>query len=106
MNIYVGNLEGAVTEEELKEIFSEFGEVSSTSIIRDKYTGEARGFGFVEMPAKDEAIEAIKKVDGREVNGKRLIVNEARPKKDRRHGGGKGRGGRGGSFGGNRGNRY
>jgi RNA recognition motif-containing protein len=108
MNIYVGNLERAVTDEELKEIFTEYGEITSASIIKDKYTGESRGFGFVEMPAKAEAIEAIKQVDGKEINGKRLIVNEARQKQDRRHSGGRGGGGRGrgGSRGGGRGNRY
>ena len=108
MNIYVGNLERAVTDEELKEIFIEYGEITSASIIKDKYTGESRGFGFVEMPAKAEAIEAIKQVDGKEINGKRLIVNEARQKQDRRNSGGRGGGGRGrgGSRGGGRGNRY
>ena len=112
MNIYVGNLERAVTDDELKELFTEFGEITSASVIRDKYTGESRGFGFVEMPAKAEAIEAIKQVDGREINGKRLIVNEARQKQDRRPGGNRGGGGggggrgRGGSRGGGRGGRY
>ena len=106
MNIYVGNLERSVSEDELKEIFSEYGEVTSVSIITDKFTGESRGFGFVEMPAKAEAIEAIKQVDGHEIKGKRLIINEARPKKDRRNSGG--RGGRGGGRGGRsgRGGRY
>jgi RNA recognition motif-containing protein len=108
MNIYVGNLERAVTDDELKAIFTEFGEITSASVIRDKYTGESRGFGFVEMPAKAEAIEAIKQVDGKEINGKRLIVNEARQKQDRRPGGNRGGGGRGrgGSRGGGRGGRY
>ena len=112
MNIYVGNLERAVTDDELKAVFTEFGEITSASVIRDKYTGESRGFGFVEMPAKAEAIEAIKQVDGREINGKRLIVNEARQKQDRRPGGNRGGGGggggrgRGGSRGGGRGGRY
>lgn len=103
MNIYVGNLAPDVTEEEIRKAFEEFGEITSINILKDRYTNESRGFGFVEMPAKSEAIEAIKQVDGMEIKGKRLIVNEARPKTDRRGGGKRGGGGsrgRGGRSGG------
>ena len=94
MNIYVGNLASDVTDDELRQAFEEHGEVSSATVLKDRYTGDSRGFGFVEMQSKAEAIEAIKQVDGKEIKGKRLIVNEARPKQDRR--GGKRRGGSGG----------
>lgn len=94
MNIYVGNLASDVTDDELRQTFEEHGEVSSATVLKDRYTSESRGFGFVEMQSKSEAIEAIKQVDGKEIKGKRLIVNEARPKPDRR--GGKRRGGSGG----------
>lgn len=94
MNIYVGNLASDVTDDELRQTFEEHGEVSSAAVLKDRYTSESRGFGFVEMQSKSEAIEAIKQVDGKEIKGKRLIVNEARPKPDRR--GGKRRGGSGG----------
>ena len=94
MNIYVGNLAPDVTDDELRQAFEEHGEVSSATVLKDRYTGDSRGFGFVEMQSKSEAIEAIKQVDGKEIKGKRLIVNEARPKQDRR--GGKKRGGSGG----------
>jgi len=100
MNIYVGNLASDVTDDELRQAFEEHGEVSSATVLKDRYTGDSRGFGFVEMQSKAEAIEAIKQVDGKEIKGKRLIVNEARPKQDRR--GGKRRGGSG-SGGGSRG---
>jgi RNA recognition motif-containing protein len=95
MNIYVGNLASNVTEDELRKVFEEFGEVTSLNILKDRYTNESRGFGFVEMPAKAEALEAIQKANGLEIKGKSLIVNEARPKTDRRGGGGSRRGGGG-----------
>jgi RNA recognition motif-containing protein len=103
MNIYVGNIAREVTEEELRTAFAEFGEVNTLTILKDKYTNEPRGFGFVEMPSKSEAIEAIKQMDGKEIKGKRLIVNEARQREDRRgggkrHGGGNRGGGRGGRW--------
>jgi len=104
MNIYVGNLAPDVTDDELRQAFEEHGEVSSAVVLKDRYTGESRGFGFVEMQSKSEAIEAIKQVDGKEINGKRLIVNEARPKQDRR--GGKRRSGGGGSRGRGHGGRW
>ncbi len=113
MNIYVGNLSNDVTEDELKEVFVAFGEVESVNIIKDKFSGESRGFGFVEMPNKTEALEALKEAEGKEIKGKAITVNEARGKAggggNRRGGGGRGgfggggsRGG-GGGFGGSRG---
>jgi RNA recognition motif-containing protein len=92
MNIYVGNLSREVTEDDLREAFSEFGEIVSVTIIKDKFSGESRGFGFVEMPAKAEAQAAIDGMNGKELKGRSLNVNEARPRSDSRRGGG-GRGG-------------
>jgi RNA recognition motif-containing protein len=109
VNIYVGNLSRDVSESELKEAFQAFGEVQTASIIKDKFTGESRGFGFVEMPNKEEADKAIAGMNGKDLKGRNLTVNEARPRTDRpRTGGGFG-GGRGGSrggFGGGGGRRY
>jgi len=103
MNIYVGNLSREVTESELREAFAAFGEVTSASVIKDKFTGESRGFGFVEMPNKEEADEAIAGLNGKELKGRNLNVNEARPRRDDRRGGGGFGGGRGrGGFGGRR----
>jgi RNA recognition motif-containing protein len=100
VNIYVGNLSRDVVEADLKEAFQAFGEVQTTSIIKDKFTSESRGFGFVEMPNKDEAEKAIAGLNGKDLKGRNLTVNEARPRTDRpRTGGGFG-GGRGGSRGG------
>lgn len=103
-NLYVGNLASEVTEEDLKANFSEVGKVVSVNIIKDKYTGVSRGFGFVEMETEKDAEEAIKKFNGGQLLGKALTVNEARPKQDqgqRRGGGGGGRSGGGfkGGFG-------
>ena len=94
MNIYVGNLSYDVTEEELREEFKAFGEVSSVSIIKDKYSGQSKGFGFVEMPKLSEGRAAITGLNEKEVNGRSLIVNEARPRTENR--GGSGGGPRGG----------
>ncbi len=92
-NIYVGNLAFGLTEEELQAAFEEFGQVSSVNIIKDRETGESRGFGFVEMPQGNEAKEAIEKLNLQEIGGRKVTVNEARPKTDRpRGGGGGGRG--------------
>lgn len=104
MNIYVGNLSRDVSEAELKEAFQAFGEVTSASIIKDKFTGESRGFGFVEMPNKTEAQAAMSGLNGKELKGRAINVNEARPRRDDRRGGGFGgsRGGRGGFSGGRR----
>jgi RNA recognition motif-containing protein len=101
MNIYVGNLSSDVTEDELREQFQAFGGVTSVSIIKDKYSGQSRGFGFVEMPAKAEAEAAIAGLKGKTLKDRTLDVNEARPRTDSR-GGGAG-GGRGGGYGGGRG---
>ncbi|MHC4635943.1 MAG: RNA recognition motif domain-containing protein [Planctomycetota bacterium] len=103
MNIYVGNLSGEVTEDDLREAFAAFGQVESVNIIKDRFSGESRGFGFVEMPSKDEAEKAIEEMNGTDLKGQALNVNEARPKTDRGGGGGGGRG-RGG-YGGGRGGR-
>lgn len=101
MNIYVGNLAYTVTEQELVQAFSEFGSVSSAKLIMDRETGRAKGFAFVEMENKSEGIKAIAGMNGRELNNRAIIVNEARPREERSGGGG-GRGGYGGG-GGNRG---
>ena len=98
MNIYVGNISSQLTEEELKEAFVAYGVTSSVKIIKDRYTGEPRGFGFVEMPEKAEAEAAITGLNGKELKGKNLTVNEARPSTERSGGGNRGRGG-GRSFG-------
>jgi RNA recognition motif-containing protein len=97
MNIYVGNLPRAATEDDLRQAFEPFGQVSSVKIITDKYTGDSRGFGFVEMSNNSEAQSAISGLDGKDLKGRSLRVNEARPRRDdRRGGGGFGRGGPGG----------
>jgi len=83
MNIYVGNLSYGLTEDELRAVFAEFGEVSSASIITDKYSGRSKGFGFVEMPTQAEAEEAIRSLDGKSVKGRNLKVNQARPREER-----------------------
>lgn len=83
MNIYVGNLPYNVTEDELRNLFAEYGEVSSANIITDKYSGESKGFGFVEMPKQADAEEAIKALNGSSVKGRSLKVNQARPRNER-----------------------
>lgn len=83
MNIYVGNLSYGVTEGQLKELFEEFGSVTSANLIKDKYSGESKGFGFVEMDKQNEAEEAIKHLNGRPIEGRNLTVNIARPRNDR-----------------------
>jgi len=91
MNIYVGNLSYEVTDEDLKAAFSPFGEVTSAKSIMDRETGRPRGFGFVEMPKSEEAQAAIRAVNGKEIKGRSVTVNEARPKSaDSRGGGGGG----------------
>lgn len=104
MNIYVGNLSNQVKEEDLQTLFSEFGQVSTVKIISDMFSGESRGFGFVEMKDKAAAQKAIEALNTKEVKGKKLVVNEARPKSDnnRRGGGGGGNRGGGGQGGGGR----
>jgi len=94
MNIYVGNLSREVTEDELRQEFTAFGEVATVSIIKDKYSGQSRGFAFVEMPSKSEAEAAITGLKGKTLKERTLDVNEARPRSDNRGGGfGGGRGG-------------
>jgi len=104
VNIYVGNLSRDMSEAELREAFQAFGEIQSCNIIKDKFTGESRGFGFVEMPNKAEAEAAISGLNGKDLKGRTISVNEARPRTDRpRSGGfGGGRGGGRGGFGGGR----
>jgi len=82
MNIYVGNLDYGIQESELEQLFQEYGEVASVKIIKDKYTGKAKGFGFIEMPDDSEATTAIEELNGREVNGRQMKVNQARPRKE------------------------
>jgi len=94
MNIYVGNLSFDVTEEDLKEAFSAFGQVESVKIIKDNYSGRSKGFGFVEMPDKNEAQSAIEGLQGKDMKGRAINVNEARPRTEGRRGGGNRRGGR------------
>jgi RNA recognition motif-containing protein len=89
MNIYAGNLSRELTEEELQEAFTEFGEVTSAKIITDRYSGVSRGFGFVEMPSKSEAEAAIAGLNGRELKGRTITVNEARPRTEGPRGGGR-----------------
>lgn len=99
-NIYVGNLSFRATEEEVREAFSRFGQVSKVSIITDRETGRSRGFAFVEMPSPDEAKSAIEGLNQQEVAGRRISCNEARPKDNAPRGGGGGGGGYGGGGGG------
>lgn len=99
--LYVGSLPYSTTEEEMREMFSPFGTVESVRIISDKFTGKSRGFGFVEMSTDEEAQKAIESMQGKDVGGRALVVNEARPEEKRSFGGGGG-GGRG-DFGGGRG---
>lgn len=96
MNIYVGNLSYSITEEELKKAFEAFGEVASANVIRDQYSNQSKGFGFVEMPERAAAEAAINALNGKEMSGRTLTVNEARPRADRggRSGGGRSGGGR------------
>ena len=83
MNIYVGNLPYAITEDELREVFAEFGEVSRANVITDKFSGQSKGFGFVEMPNNSEADEAIKALNESSLKGRNIKVNQAKPRGDR-----------------------
>ena len=98
-NIYVGNLAQTVTEDALRELFEPFGAVDSVRIIKDKFTGNSRGFGFVQMGDKDAAFNAIEDLNGKEIEGQNLKVSKAKPPEQRTGGGG--RGGFGGPRGGN-----
>lgn len=107
MNIYVGNLSFQATEEELRQAFEEFGQVASVNVIKDKYTGESRGFAFVQMPSDEEAKAAIENLNGRDLGGRSLRVSEAKPRPERGGGpgGGMRRGGERGGWGERRGGR-
>lgn len=96
MNIFVGNISRNATEDDIREAFSAFGKVDTVSILKDKFSGESRGFGFVEMSSKSEAEAAIAGLNGKDLKGRALTVNEARPKTESRGGGGGGGGRRGG----------
>ncbi len=98
MNIYAGNLAPETTDDDLRQAFEAFGQVSTATVVKDKFSGESRGFGFVEMPSKTEAQSAIEQMNGADLKGRSIVVNEARPKADRGKGGGGGRD-RGGSGG-------
>ncbi|MBK7510917.1 MAG: RNA-binding protein [Chloracidobacterium sp.] len=105
--LYVGNLSFSTTSQDLESMFGEFGTVQSANLIEDRETGRSRGFGFVEMSSKEEGEAAIASMNGKEVDGRALTVNEAKPREDRGGsgggGGGGGRGGYGGGGGGGRG---
>jgi len=94
MNIYVGNLLRDLSENELREAFQAYGTVQTASIIKDKFSGDSRGFGFVEMPNREEALKAISALNGRDLRGRTINVNEAKPRSEGSRGGG--------GFGGNR----
>jgi len=102
MKLYVGNLSYTSTEDELRQAFEAFGNVDSVDLIKDRYTGESKGFGFVEMTDRAEAQKAIEGLNGKDLNGRTITVNEARPRGEgrRRSGGGGGGGGYGGGGGG------
>ena len=90
MNIYVGNLSYETTDETIREAFESFGQVASARVIKDKYSGQSRGFGFVEMPVQNQAQAAITSLNGKELMGKQISVSEARPRPDQgRTGGGR-----------------
>ena len=113
MKIYIGNLSRDITEDEVRQEFAAFGAVDSVALIKDKFTGQLKGFGFVEMPVRTEAEAAVAALNDKEVKGRKVTVNEARPMTDRRtndrrggsSGGGGGRGGNGGGSGGSGGHR-
>jgi RNA recognition motif-containing protein len=86
-NIYVGNLSYSVTEDALRDLFSNFGSVESVKIVNDTYSGKSKGFGFVEMSNKDEAQKAIDNLNGSDFEGRTMKVNEARPREERSSGG-------------------
>lgn len=94
MNLYVGNISFKTTEDELRSLFEDFGEVKSARLMTDRETGRARGFGFVEMADQESGLNAIDALHNKEVGGRRLVVNEARPKPPRSNSGGGGGGGK------------
>jgi len=93
MNIYVGNLPHTITETDLKSAFEEFGRTSSVKLIKDMATGELKGFGFVEMPSQTDALTAIQNLNGKDFKGRAIVVNEARPREDKKGPGPKREGG-------------
>ncbi len=98
--LYVGNLTYQMTDQELHDLFSEAGNVASAQVVTDRYTSQSRGFGFVEMATEDEAQQAIAAINGRNVGGRALVVNESRPREGGGGGGSRGGGGYGGGSGG------
>ncbi len=105
MNIYVGNLAYNATDEELRAAFEAFGQVTSVKIVRDRDSGRSRGFAFVEMEDGEGAQNAVAQMNGKDLKGRNLVVNEARPREEGNRGGGGGRGGYGGGGGGGGGGR-
>jgi len=100
MKLYVGNLSFDTSNSELQELFATIGTVESATVVEDRDTGRSRGFGFVEMSTKEEGDNAIDQLNGKEINGRELKVNEAKPRENRAGGGGGGYGGGGGGYGG------
>jgi cold-inducible RNA-binding protein len=108
MKIYVGNLSFQTSSDDLQQLFAQAGTVETATVVEDRDTGRSRGFGFVEMASKEEGQKAIEQFNGKELNGRNLTVNEARPREDRNRGGrgfGGNRGGGGRNFGGGRNDR-
>lgn len=99
MNIYVGNLPKTADEQTIRNLFAEHGEISEIKLIKDQFSGELRGFGFIEMPSKAQAQAAIQAINGMELDGRTLIVNEARPRREKTGGGHQRSGGSGGGGG-------
>jgi RNA recognition motif-containing protein len=104
--LYVGNLPYGVDEQQLRDLFSQAGEISDVAVITDKYTGQSKGFAFVEMATDEAAEEAIKRFDGYSLSNRQMVVNVARPREDRPAGGGGRYGGNGGNGGGGGRGRY
>lgn len=90
MRIYVGNLTYSVTDDDLRDVFGEFGGLAAAEVIKDKFSGQSKGFGFVDMPNKSDAEAAIKALNETDYKGRKLTVNEARPRAERPRGGGGG----------------
>ncbi|MGA9397384.1 MAG: RNA-binding protein [Anaerolineaceae bacterium] len=106
MNIYVGNISFDTSEDEIRSLFASYGEVTNVNLLKDKFTGQPRGFGFVDMAVDAEAQKAIHELNGRDLRGRKLTVNQARPREERGAGGGGGGYSRGGGGGNNRRNSW